>query len=217
MSERLSADEFILAHTHLTAPPLTPEISLHLAAEALPLWRETEIWFERENCPPPYWGFAWPGGQALARLLLDHPHWARGARVVDFGAGCGISVIAAAMAGARVAGAAEIDPLALAACRLNGAANGVEVSLIEQDLLRMPADCDLLLLGDMCYERPLAEQLSAWARQAARSGVVVLLADPGRAYRPADGLAEVGRWTVATSRDLEDQDSRETVVWRMLS
>lgn len=207
---------FIRSQTRLKPPSLIPELMLHLADEALPLWQATEVELEREGLPPPYWAFAWPGGQALARLLLDQPHWAKDRRVVDFGAGCGIAALAAARVGARTVLAADIDEFALAAIALNAEANGLAMSSTSDDLLRQPAEADLLLIGDMCYERPLAERVSAWVKTAARSGITVLLADPGRAYRPTDGLAEVVRYQVPTSLDLEDHEVRETVVWRVL-
>jgi len=208
---------FVRAQTTLRAPStLVPELRLHLADEALPLWQATEAVLERSHVPPPYWAFAWPGGQALTRLLLDEPDRAQGRRVVDFGAGCGIAAIAASKAGARHVLASDLDPFALAAMALNAEANDVALTPTDQDLLDFPADCDLLLLGDMCYEKPLAEKLTAWARAAARTGTTVLLADPGRAYKPSDRLAEVGRHIVPTSLDLEDRESRETIIWRVL-
>ena len=140
-----------------------------------------------------------------------------GRTVLDFGAGCGIGALAASRAGAARVIAAEIDGFAAAAIRLNAALNGLAIEIATDDVLARPPDAELLLLGDMCYERPLAERATAWARAAAKVGVTVLLADPGRAYRPTEGLDELARYDVPTSLDLEDRTMRETVVWRLTS
>jgi predicted nicotinamide N-methyase len=166
--------------------------------------------------PPPYWAFAWPGGQALARHLLDHPEIVRGRSVLDFAAGCGIAAIAAAKCGAASVDAAEIDSVAIEAIELNAALNDVEIDLIVSDLLDQPDDgWDVVLAGDVCYERPMAERVLPWAERLARAGCEVLLADPGRAYLPKAGLVEVARYTVPTSRDLEDRETRETRIYRL--
>jgi predicted nicotinamide N-methyase len=208
--------EFVRRQTVIGTAPLVPELRLHLADAALPLWEATEATLGRIGLPPPYWAFAWPGGQALARYLLDHPDTAAGRTVLDFGAGCGIAAVAAARAGAAAVTAADIDAFAAAAIRLNAALNGATVTVITDDVLSEPPAAELLLLGDMCYERPLAERATAWARAAAQAGTTVLLADPGRAYRPTDGLEELARYDVPTSLDLEDRLVRETVVWRLI-
>jgi predicted nicotinamide N-methyase len=204
---------FILAETKIGTAPLVPELRLHLADAALPLWEATERTLAEKNLPPPYWAFAWPGGQAMARLLLDRPDWARAKRVVDFGAGCGIASLAAAKAGAVRVTAIDIDDFACAAMRLNAALNAVDFAIAAAPPDH--AETDLLLFGDMCYERPLAEKVMGWARTGVARGVTVLLADPGRAYKPADGLEEIARYTVPTSLDLEDRETRETIVWRL--
>jgi predicted nicotinamide N-methyase len=149
--------------------------------------------------------------------MLDYPGAVRGRRVLDFGAGSGLVAIAAALAGAARVTAAEIDPFAIAAIRLNAALNGVAVEVKTGDVIgREDAAWDVVLAGDMCYERPLADRLTAWLRQLAARGALVLVGDPGRAYRPTHGIAEVARYTVPTSRELEDRDSREGIVWRLL-
>jgi predicted nicotinamide N-methyase len=182
----------------------------------VPLWQATEATLEAAGLPPPYWAFAWPGGQAIARHVLDHPRLVAGRRVLDLAAGCGIAAVAAARAGGR-ASASEIDRFALAAIAVNAALNGVDVATIDRDVLDdAPGDWDTVLAGDLCYERPMADRVASWVRAQARAGVTVLMGDPGRAYKPADGLAEVARYVVPTSRDLEDRDERETVVWRVL-
>ncbi len=207
---------FVRRETTIARAPLVPELRLHLADTALELWQATEDTLGRIGLPPPFWAFAWPGGQALARHLLDHPDIVAGRRVLDMGAGCGIGALAAARGGAARVIAADIDAFAAAAIALNAALNGVTVTITVDDVLGAPPAAEIVLLGDMCYERPLAERALAWARAAARTGVTVLLADPGRAYRPTDGLAELARYTVPTSLDLEDRTERETVVWRLL-
>ncbi|MBL8690231.1 MAG: methyltransferase [Rhodospirillaceae bacterium] len=207
---------FIRANTEVTAASLVPEIRLHLATEVVPLWQATEASLEKAGLPPPYWAFAWPGGQACARHVLDNPRLVAGRRVLDLAAGCGVAAVAAAKLGAR-ASASEIDRFALAAIALNAALNGVEVAPIDRDVLDdPPGDWDTVLAGDLCYERPMADRVASWIKAQARAGVTVLMGDPGRAYKPADGLAEVARYVVPTSRDLEDRETRETILWRVL-
>jgi len=205
---------FVRANTVLTAPPLLPEIKLHLATEVTPLWHATETALERDQLPPPYWAFAWAGGQALARHILDRPQSVAARRVLDIGAGSGLVAIAAARAGAQAV-AAEPDPFALAAIALNAAANHVAVEIEAGDLIGTARAWDVVLAGDMCYERPLADRLIPWLRRLAGEGALVLLGDPGRAYLPGTGLAELARYTVPTSLELEDRTSREAVVWRL--
>jgi len=206
---------FVHANTAIASPPLVPEIRLHLASEITPLWQATEASLARDQLPPPYWAFAWAGGQALARHVLDHPELVLGRAVLDFGAGSGLVAIAAAKAGARVT-AAEIDRFAAAAIALNAALNGVAVAIESADVIgREPALWETVLAGDMCYERPLAERLTRWLRALAAQGVTVLLGDPGRAYLPATGLEPLARYAVPTSLELEDRLTREGVVWRM--
>jgi predicted nicotinamide N-methyase len=208
--------DFIRANTAIAAPPLVPEIKLHLAGEITPLWQATEASLEREQLPPPYWAFAWAGGQALARHVLDHPDLVRGKAVLDIGAGCGLLALAAAKAGAASATAAEIDAFAAAAIALNAALNDLTVAVETADVVgRFPVPWEIVLVGDMCYERPLAERLTQWLRALAGSGIDVLLGDPGRNYLPKDGLTELARYLVATPLDLEDRAQRETVVWRL--
>jgi predicted nicotinamide N-methyase len=207
----VSPEAFVRANAALASPPLVPELALHLATAVTPLWEATEAELQKLNLPPPYWAFAWPGGQALARYVLDHPALVAGKRVLDFGAGSGLVAIAAAKAGAHAV-AAEIDPFAAAAIRLNAACNAVAVEIESADVIGAPCAWDAVLAGDMCYERPLAERLGAWLR---RLPALVLLGDPGRSYFSADGLEELARYAVPTSRDLEDRDERSTGVWRL--
>jgi predicted nicotinamide N-methyase len=207
---------FIRAQTTLVAPPLTPEIRLHLATEITPIWEATEASLAAMNLPPPYWAFAWPGGQALTRFLIDHPDWVKDKRVLDFAAGSGLSAIGAAKAGAASVQAAEIDDLALAAIALNARRNDVAVDLVRDDLIGVEPRWDVVLAGDVCYERPMAERVIAWFRSLASRGVAILMGDPGRAYLPQSGLVELTRYQVPTSLELEDRTLRETIVWRLM-
>ena len=207
---------FILAQTAIAAPPLTPEIRLHLATEITPIWEATEASLTRMNLPPPYWAFAWAGGQALTRFLMDHPDWVKGKRVLDFAAGSGLSAIGAAKAGAALVQAAEIDDYAIAAIALNARINDVAIELLREDLVGVDPRWDVVLAGDVCYERPMAERVIAWFRILAGRGVAILMGDPGRAYLPQSGLVELARYQVPTSLELEDRTMRETIVWRLM-
>jgi len=207
---------FIRAWTRIESPALIPELRLHLAGPVTPLWEATEKTLNETGLAPPYWAFAWPGGQAIARHLLDHPATVRGRRVLDFAAGGGIAGIAAARAGAASVVASDLDPLALTAITLNAALNGVDVATTDRDLTQdMPA-ADVILAGDVCYERPMAERVIPWLRGLAGQGVTVLMGDPGRAYLPHQGLVEVAHYAVPTSKELEDRELRETRVLRLL-
>nr|WP_246514173.1 50S ribosomal protein L11 methyltransferase [Neoroseomonas soli] len=195
---------------------MVPEIALHLASEITPIWQATETWLKEHNIEPPFWAFAWPGGQATARLLLDDPARVAGKRVLDFAAGCGIAAVAAAMAGAAVVEAAEIDPLALASVRLNAALNGVHVETPEGDIVGTPCRWDVILAGDVCYEAPMTAHILPWLRGLAATGAEVLLADPGRAYLPRQGLEPLARHAVPTTLELEDRTLREVTLFRLL-
>jgi predicted nicotinamide N-methyase len=207
---------FIRGNTAITATPLVPEIRLHLATEITPIWQATEETLERSGLPPPYWAFAWAGGQALARYLLDHPGSVAGRSVLDFGAGSGLVAIAAAKAGAASVLAAEIDHFAAAAIATNAALNGVNIAVTTADVL-VTANFggDLVTAGDVCYERPMAERVTAWLRVLAARGSLVLLGDPGRAYLPNESLRERARYLVPTSRELEGRESRDGIVWEV--
>jgi predicted nicotinamide N-methyase len=208
--------EFVRTRTALAAPPLVPEIRLHLATEVTPLWQATEDLLERTGLPPPYWAFAWPGGQAAARRVLDDPALVRGRRVLDFAAGSGLAAIACAMAGAARVEAAEIDAFACAAIGLNAAANGVEVAIAEGDVVGTDPGADVILCGDVCYEKPMSDRILPWLRGLAARGAEVWLGDPGRAYLPAHGLEPLAEYVVPTSLDLEDRTERATRILRLL-
>jgi predicted nicotinamide N-methyase len=209
--------DFVRRNTAIGRPPLVPEIALHLATEVTPIWQATEDSLSRGSVPPPFWAFAWAGGQALARYVLDHPEIVRGREVLDIGSGSGIVAIAAAIAGASRVVAAEIDPFAAAAIALNAPLNGVAVRIDTRDLLdRAAAGWGVALAGDICYEEPMSSRAMNLLRRIAGRGRTALLGDPGRAYLPRSGLEELARYEVPTSRELEDREAREGVVWRVL-
>lgn len=216
---------FIRANTLPTHPPLVPELTLHLATDAVALWEMTEVEMERAGLPPPFWAFAWAGGQALARFIIDTPETVGGRRVLDLAAGGGIAGLAALWASAAHVTANEIDAHAATAIALNAELNGLAASLeiIERDMLDEPVLAndggplwDVVLAGDVCYERPMAERMLAWLTRHANAGALVLIGDPGRAYLPATGLQEVARYQVPTPLELEDREIRDTGVLRVL-
>jgi predicted nicotinamide N-methyase len=222
--------DFVRAHTHLAPVPFVPELVLYQADEPIALWEETEA--GRGAQPPPFWAFAWAGGQALARYLLDTPELVAGRDVLDLATGSGLVGIAAARAGARTVTANDIDPLALAAARANAAVNGVELRLVDGDLLRpgeryvrgrsrsLPgadgpgAGADVVVAGDVCYSREMSGRMLAFLRGAAARGALVLVGDPGRAYLPADGLTARASYDVPVAEALESVAVRRTTVWQ---
>ncbi|MDU7520559.1 MAG: 50S ribosomal protein L11 methyltransferase [Roseomonas mucosa] len=211
------AEDFIRAQTVPARPALVPEVELYLATEITPIWKATETWLEAEGVEPPFWAFAWPGSQALARLVLDEPARVAGRRVLDFAAGGGLAAIACHRAGATSVEAAELDPLACAAIRLNARHNGADsVRDVCGDVVGAPGRWDVILAGDVCYEAPMTRHILPWLRGLAAGGAEVWLADPGRAYLPREALAPGPRYTVPVTRELEDRDTREVTVWRVL-
>jgi predicted nicotinamide N-methyase len=212
----ISAVDFVRANTSLTTVPLLPEMNLHLAPEMTPVWQALEDYWQIKNVAPPFWAFAWPGGQGLARYILDNPQEVSGKRVLDFAAGSGMAAIAAHKSGARRVMAADIDPLAQVAIQMNASRNGAAVGCLRQlDMEKAPADCDVILAGDVCYEQAMSSVALRWLRICACEGVKVLLSDPGRAYVPESGLKELARYVVPVNRDLEDRDTRDVTVWEM--
>ncbi len=205
---------FIRAHTQPARAPLVPEFTLHVATEITPIWQATEDWLAQHNIAPPFWAFAWPGSQALARFILDNPTKVAGRRILDFAAGCGLAALAAALAGASLVEAAEIDPLAIAAISLNARENHVSVQGLSGDVVGAPCRWDLILCGDICYEAPMARHILPWLREMARSSEV-LIADPGRAYLPLTELKPIASYEVPTTRELEDKTQRHTVLYRL--
>lgn len=209
-------ERFILDNTSLLAPPHVPEIRLHLASEVHDLWLKTEADLEAIGLPPPFWAFAWAGGQGLARYILDHPETVRGKRVLDFASGSGLVAIAAAMAGASDVVAADIDPWAKNAVRLNAAVNGVTLDFTNDDLIGMSVDADVVLAGDVFYDGDFAAALKGWFGRLAASGTMVLVGDPGRSYRPTEHLEELATYQVPVTRVLEDSEVKKTTVWRFV-
>lgn len=207
---------FVRANTALLPVPLVPEIRLHLASEALPLWEKTEEELGAMGLPPPFWAFAWAGGQALARYVLDHPDSVRDRQVLDLGSGSGLTAIAAARAGAAAVLAVEIDAFAVAAIELNSAQNGVAVEARLVDILDARAAIwDVVLVGDLFYEKPLAERTLGFLRHQRAGGANVFIGDPGRTYFPKTGLERLASYSVPVSRDLEDMEIKDTAVWRL--
>lgn len=212
----LDAPAFIRANTRLMSPPLVPEIVLHLAEESVPIWLKTEEELGELNVPPPYWAFAWAGGQALARYILDNRSLFQGRRVLDLGAGSGLTAIAAMKAGARHVLAADIDQVALAATQLNAEINGVLVETTGKDLLAAaPGEFDVILVGDLFYERALAEHVLAFITAAGVGGALVLIGDPQRNYFPKGRFTLAAGYQVAVTRELEDALIKNTAVWRL--
>ncbi len=209
-----NAERFILDNTTLQAPPHVPEVRLHLADEAHDLWQRTEDELAEIGLPPPFWAFAWAGGQGLARYVLDNPQTVSGKRVLDLATGSGLVAIAAWKAGAGGVTAADIDPFCAAAVRLNAAANGAAAAFDGNDLVGRALDADVLLAGDVFYDRAFAGRLIPWFAELARGGTDVLVGDPGRSYLPRERLAKLAEYQVPVTRALEDAEVKRTVVWR---
>lgn len=206
---------FIRANTLLAAPALVPEIELHLAEESLVIWQKSEEELGRMNLPPPFWAFAWVGGQALARYVLDRPNIVAGRKVMDLGSGCAIVAIAALKAGAASAVAADVDPFAGSAARLNAEANGVRLQIEDSDLLDTTPHIGVLLVGDLFYERETSERVIAFMERSAAAGATVLVGDPRRSFFPQDRFEIVAEYRVPTTRELEDSDVKCAAVWRL--
>lgn len=209
-------DRFILENTSVLSPPHVPEIRLHLASEVHDLWMKTEADLQEIGLPPPFWAFAWAGGQGLARYILDHPETVRDKRVLDFASGSGMVAIAAAMSGAAEVLAADIDPWARTAVRLNAALNDVALSFTEDDLIGRSVDFDVVLAGDVFYDSDFARALAIWFEALAKSGCLVLVGDPGRSYRPTEHLEPLATYEVPVTRVLEDSEVKKTTVWKFL-
>ena len=205
---------FIRAETRLLPVPHAPEILLHVADEATELWQKTEEELGEIGLAPPFWAFAWAGGQALARYVLDHPESVRGKRVLDFASGSGLVAIAAMKAGAAEAVACDIDAFAVAAIALNAGANGVAVAPVREDLVGQDGGWDAVLAGDICYERDLAARVTGWLMSLSARGATVLIGDPGRSYLPRESLENLAFYQVPVTRTLEDADIKKTGVWR---
>lgn len=218
MTDRLAAgraDAFIRENTALIAPPHVPEIRLHLADEAHELWARTEEELQAIGLEPPFWAFAWAGGQGLARHVLDNPSLVAGKRVLDFATGSGLVAIAAMKAGAAEVLACDIDPFCADAVRLNAAANGVRVGFTAEDLIGTRGEWDTILAGDVFFDRGLAERLTPWFGALVARGTEILIGDPGRYYLPKTGLVPLATFSVPVTRALEDAEVKKTTVWRL--
>jgi predicted nicotinamide N-methyase len=214
--DRHALERFIKSNTRLMAPPLVPEVLLHLAAESLPIWQQTEEQLGEINVPPPFWAFAWAGGQALARHILDSTDVFSGRTVIDVGTGSGLAAIAAAKAGAAAVTAFDIDVLSTVAAKLNAEANAVLVDASTADVLDGDdGRSEIVLVGDLFYERELGERVLAWAERRKAQGALVLVGDPGRSYFPADAFERVADYRVPVTRELEDAEIKSTAVWTL--
>lgn len=205
---------FVRANAAIISPPLVPEVRLHLAHEALPLWEKTEEALAEDGVPPPFWAFAWAGGQALARYVLDNPEIVAGKRVLDFASGSGLVAIAAMKAGAHSVLASEIDAFALAAIAVNARENGVAIEASGADVIGADGEWETVLAGDVFYEKPLADRLLPWLDALASRGATVLVGDPGRSYFSKERFAFLARYEVPVTRALEDSEIKRTSVWR---
>jgi predicted nicotinamide N-methyase len=206
--------DFVVANTRLIAPPLTPEIRLWLADEAMSIWRKTEEELGAMGLPPPFWAFAWAGGQALARYALDHPGLVKGKRALDFASGSGLVAIAATRAGAAQTTASDIDAFAIAAIEVNAAENSVSVSPRLENLIGADEGWEVVLAGDIAYEKDLAGPAMDWLAALARGGTTVLVGDPRRSYLPHDRVDCVMEYSVPVTRELEDSEIKRTGVFR---
>lgn len=207
---------FITANTRPLAVPHAPEISLYLADEVTPLWLKTEEELGEMGLPPPFWAFAWAGGQALARYILDHPEHVAGRRVLDFASGSGLVAIAAMKAGAVEARAADIDAFATEAIGLNAELNGVAIEALSENVLgRHDCPGDVILAGDIFYDREIAAEVLVWLQGWRERGATILVGDPGRTYLPKDDLSLLATYQVPVSRDLEDLEIKKTSVWTL--
>lgn len=209
------AQRFVVSNTILARPPLVPEIELYLATEITPLWKATSDELADVD-PLPFWAFAWAGGQALARYVIDNNVLVKDKLVLDFASGSGLCGISAALSGAKHVIAADIDPFFMAALSLNARHNNVVINATSDDLIGNELAVDVVLAGDIFYEREMADSAMAWFRCLAGRGITVLVGDPCRTYMPRLGLQLEATYLVPTSRELEDQDSRITRVSRVL-
>ncbi|RWI90883.1 methyltransferase [Mesorhizobium sp.] len=212
-----NARTFILDNTALMAPPHVPEVLLHLADEAHDLWLRTEEELAEIGLPPPFWAFAWAGGQGLARYVLDHPATVQDKRVLDFASGSGVVAIAALKAGAAELTAADIDPFCETVIAFNLEANGVKADFLDADSIGTDDGWDVVLAGDVFYDKPLAERLTPWFTSLKARGADILVGDPGRAYLPKTGLQSLAVYQVPVTRVLEDAEVKRTTVWRWVS
>lgn len=212
----MNTSEFIRQNTSVMTPPLVPEVKLHLAHEAVPLWQKTEEQLGHMGLAPPFWAFAWAGGQALARYVLDHAETVKNLEVLDLATGSGLIAIAALQAGAANTTAADIDEFATTAAGMNAELNQVSLDIRLEDLLhRKPPTADVILVGDLFYEKTLAARCLAWLRQGQEQGAKIFIGDPGRSYLPKEQLEKLAEYNVPVTRDLEDAEIKRTAVWQL--
>ena len=205
---------FIRENTRLLRPPLTPHLRLYLADEAVALWSKTEEEIGHIGLPPPFWAFAWAGGQALARFIAERPQTVAGKSVLDFASGSGLVAIAAAMAGAARVEASEIDEFALTAIEMNARENEVEIELCASDLVGDDKGWEVVLAGDISYQRDMAEPAKAWLKTLAARGAEVWIGDPGRSYLARESLDKIVEYSVPVTRALEDAEIKRSGVYR---
>lgn len=205
---------FILSNTKILPVPYAAEISLHVADDSTALWLKTEEELGEMGLPPPFWAFAWAGGQALARYILDHPETVRGKRVLDFASGSGLVAIAAAIAGASNVTACDIDPFSTTAIEINAGINDVHVDTILVNVVGQEGNWDVVLAGDVSYEKEMARKVTAWLKELSDTGLTVLIGDPGRTYLARNRLESITTYRVPVSRDLEDSEIKKSSVWR---
>lgn len=208
------AEAFIVGNTAVLPVPHVPEIRLRMADEAHDLWLRTQEELEATGLPPPFWAFAWAGGQALARYVLDHRAVVEGRSVLDFAAGSGLVAIAAAKAGAAGVEAIDIDLFAGAAIRLNAELNGVRLGIRIENVVGAPAAAEVILAGDVFFDREMAGTIAPWFDRLAAEGRTVLVGDPGRAYLPKHRLERLATCEVPVTRALEDDEIKRSTVWR---
>ena len=212
----MSKQDFIRQNTSVMTPPLVPEVKLHLAHEAVPLWQKTEEELGEMGLPPPFWAFAWAGGQALARYVLDHSSTVENLKVLDLATGSGLVAIAAVQAGSASIVATDIDEFATTAAEMNAELNQVSLDIKLEDLLhQQPPSADVILVGDLFYEKSLAARCLAWLRQAQEQGAEIFIGDPGRSYLPREQLEKLAEYNVPVTRDLEDAEIKKTAVWQL--
>ena len=205
---------FIRTNTRPLPVPLAPELLLHLADDVTAIWQKTEDELDEVGLPPPFWAFAWPGGQALARYILDHPAVVRNRSVLDIGSGSGLLAIAAARSGARLVIANDIDAVAGHAIALNAEANGVSLRFEGANVVGRDGGWDVVLAGDIAYQEDMAGPMFDWLQTLATRGADVLVGDPGRSYLPRETLESIAGYEVPVSRDVEDADVKRSCVWR---
>ncbi len=216
MSDPRYAD-FIRANTRPLAVPSLPDIALYQADEVTPLWLMTQDDMDQTRLAPPFWAFAWSGGQALATYILAHPETVAGKRVLDLACGSGLVGIAAAKAGAATVVCNDIDPYAQAAVELNAELNGVRIDFLSGDLLVGPVpDVDVILAGDICYEKSMTDAMLTFLGGAIGKNVTVLVGDPHRTYFPGTGFRKLADYSVRTIADIEDVAIKPAAVWELV-